>query len=77
MANAPDRFCRRCARWGSMRLTYPTLHDREFKKLIGQEQAPITDSTFTAALELLAALHSEGKLSDDEFRAAKKRLLSA
>src|SRR5437016_12887464 len=55
----------------------PTLHDREFKKLIGQEQAPITDSTFTTARERLAALHSEGKLSDDKFRPAKKRLLSA
>jgi len=35
----------------------------------------MTDGGFAAALERLAALHSEGKLSDDEFRTAKKRLL--
>lgn len=40
-----------------------------------QEKEGLTDSALTTALERLAALHTEGKLSDDEFRAAKKRLL--
>lgn len=44
-------------------------------KQVNATEARTSDSAFTAALDRLVALHSDGKLTDEEFRAAKERLL--
>jgi hypothetical protein len=58
----------------AVRLRQPHPLEESAKQTTHQEDAT-PESTFTTELERLAALHSEGKLSDDEFRAAKKRIL--
>ena len=56
-----------------LRQRHPTL--QKAASPITQEEIQPTGSALTAALERLVALHSDGKLSDDEFRTAKERLL--
>ena len=58
----------------AVRLRQPHPLKESAKQTNYQEDAT-PESTFTTELERLAALHSDGKLSDDEFRAAKKRIL--
>lgn len=40
-----------------------------------QNNAPVAGQNLAAGLEQLAKLHSDGKLSDDEFKMAKNRLI--